>query len=69
MRRLTKALVVGTGISGVALGTYKFARSPDGSFDIYNVGAARFGRAAITVRSNFKVFFESRNLWYRYNLL
>ncbi len=55
MRRLTKALVVGTGISGIAFGTYKFARSPDGSFDIYNIGAARFGRAAITVRNCFEV--------------
>lgn len=55
MRRLTKALVVGTGISGIAFGTYKFARSPDGSFDIYNIGAARFGRAAITVRNNLEV--------------
>jgi hypothetical protein len=55
MGRLTRALVVGTGISGIALGTYNVARSPDGSFDIYNIGAARFGRAAITVRNIIEV--------------
>jgi hypothetical protein len=49
MRGFYKILILGGGVSGLSLATYKDGKIGDGSFDIYNIGAARFGRAAITV--------------------
>lgn len=42
-------MLLGGGISGVGYGVYRTAKTPDGGFDVYNIGAARFGRAAVTV--------------------
>ena len=49
MKRFSKLLLLGGGISGVGYGVYRTAKTPDGGFDVYNIGAARFGRAAVTV--------------------
>ena len=49
-RKVVKALLYGTGIAGIGYGTYRTALKPDGHFDINNIGAARFGRAAFAVK-------------------
>lgn len=46
---LRKFLLLGVGGSATFVG-YKASQN-DGHFDVYNVGAARFGRAAFTVSS------------------
>ena len=64
MRRLYKVLIFGGGFSGLSFATYKAAKS-EGDFDINNIGAARFGRAAVTVKSqkNKKSQIDSKNFW------
>lgn len=52
MKKASKILLFGGGVSALAYATYKKTSSSDGGFDIYNIGVARFGRAAITVRRN-----------------
>ena len=49
MRILAKALIFGTGLTSASFATYQVAKTPDGQFDVYNIGVARFGRAAVTV--------------------
>jgi hypothetical protein len=49
MKTVSKILLLGGGITAATYATYKTAKTPDGGFDIYNIGVARFGRAAITV--------------------
>eukprot|EP00095_Tigriopus_kingsejongensis_P002163 maker-scaffold248_size238799-snap-gene-1.33 protein:Tk02163 transcript:maker-scaffold248_size238799-snap-gene-1.33-mRNA-1 annotation:"hypothetical protein LOTGIDRAFT_121554" len=46
--RLVKAGLALGGATGL-YATYRFVNSEEGDFDIYNIGVARFGRAAITV--------------------
>ena len=52
MKKASKILLFGGGVSALAYATCKKTSSSDGGFDIYNIGVARFGRAAITVRRN-----------------
>ena len=47
--RLGRKLLQGLGAVGAGFLTYKAVTSEEG-LDIYNVGIARFGRAAIAVR-------------------
>ena len=54
--RLGRKLLQGLGALGAGFLTYKAVSSEEG-LDIYNVGAARFGRAAIAVRN--RVYNES----------
>ncbi len=55
--RLRRALWSAASLSG-CLATYVGYRIyREGSFDIYNVGAARFGRAAVTVRMKMNLRF------------
>ena len=49
--RLGRKLLQGLGALGAGFLTYKAVSSEEG-LDIYNVGAARFGRAAIAVRNH-----------------
>jgi len=46
-----RPIVVQYGTNFILAGnhTYKAAKKPDGEIDIYNIGVARFGRAAVTV--------------------
>lgn len=46
--RLAKVGLALAGATGVYAG-YRFIHSEEGDFDIYNIGVARFGRAAWTV--------------------
>ena len=47
--RFGRKLLQGLGALGAGFLTYKAVASEDG-LDIYNIGVARFGRAAIAVR-------------------
>ena len=47
--KVGRKLLQGLGALGLGYITYKAAASEDG-LDIYNIGIARFGRAAIAVR-------------------
>ena len=51
-RQILRYGVRGGLAAGVLYGGYQFVGNP--SFDPYNIGAARFGRAAFTVSENFR---------------
>ncbi len=47
--RLPRSLLAAASLSGFAAAYVGYRIHREGAFDIYNVGAARFGRAAFTV--------------------
>ena len=57
--RIGRKLLQGLGALGAGFVTYKAVSSEEG-LDIYNVGVARFGRAAIAVRTKFHDQWEGR---------
>ena len=52
--RIGRKLLQGLGALGAGFVTYKAVTSEEG-LDIYNVGVARFGRAAIAVSTTFYI--------------
>ena len=71
MRILAKALIFGTGLTSASFATYQVAKTPDGQFDVYNIGVARFGRAAVTVIISYYylIYFPSAQTFYDKDVL
>ena len=71
MRILAKALIFGTGLTSASFATYQVAKTPDGQFDVYNIGVARFGRAAVTVIISYfyLIYFPSAQTFYDKDVL